>query len=270
MVAMPVCGGRVGMMRVAGVLAVTAEDRLAPAVGVGAVDDPADRQHDAAGDRPVFRDAVMVIVRVMIVADKVAGLVRVGGEAGGRHRVEDGRGGDALGIEGRRRRGGRRDRNSGTRRRAWPARGESAPLHRRSPCPRHADESRPAQGRRRLRARVVGLRQGLPRRGRRPSRRPSASRPCRRDQSGMSCARRPCTSCRTSTSPATRRTSPSPRDLRRRGAGTSIRTCRRTSPCSAELRMLMPSTAALLFLNFGRLSWNAQDSLVQPGVSSFG
>ena len=38
----------------------------------------------------------------------------------------------------------------------------------------------------------------------------------------------------------------------------------------AELSTLTPSTAALLFLNFGRLSWNAQDSLVQPGVSSFG
>ena len=37
-----------------------------------------------------------------------------------------------------------------------------------------------------------------------------------------------------------------------------------------ESSTLMPSTAALLFLNFGRLSWNAHDSLVQPGVSSFG
>ena len=42
----------------------------------------------------------MMIVRVMIVADEFAGLVRVGGEAGGRHRVEDRGGGDALGIEG--------------------------------------------------------------------------------------------------------------------------------------------------------------------------
>ena len=37
-----------------------------------------------------------------------------------------------------------------------------------------------------------------------------------------------------------------------------------------ESRTLTPSTAALLFLNFGRLSWNAHDSVVQPGVSSFG
>ena len=38
----------------------------------------------------------------------------------------------------------------------------------------------------------------------------------------------------------------------------------------ASSRMLTPSTAALLRLNFGRVSWNAHDSFVQPGVSSFG
>src|SRR6476620_7989564 len=33
---------------------------------------------------------------------------------------------------------------------------------------------------------------------------------------------------------------------------------------------LTPRIAALLLPNFGRLSWNAHASLVQPGVSSFG
>src|SRR5262249_17815907 len=38
----------------------------------------------------------------------------------------------------------------------------------------------------------------------------------------------------------------------------------------ASSRMLIPTTAAFPALNFGRLSRNAQVSLVQPGVSSFG
>jgi hypothetical protein len=34
--------------------------------------------------------------------------------------------------------------------------------------------------------------------------------------------------------------------------------------------MLMPRTTALVGLNRGSAAWNSHDSLVQPGVSSFG
>ncbi len=52
-------------------------------------------KQDAAGDRPPLRAVVMMIVRVMIVADDIAGLVRVRGEAGRGDRVENRGRGDA-------------------------------------------------------------------------------------------------------------------------------------------------------------------------------
>ena len=74
------------------------EQRFGPAVGVDSVEGPANQQGDAADNRPPFRH-VVVLVRLVIVANDIAGMMRVRGEPGRFNRGKDRGSGNFFGIK---------------------------------------------------------------------------------------------------------------------------------------------------------------------------
>ena len=144
-------------------VAVVTEDGFSPALGEHAVDGPADQQQHAARHGPPSGMVVMMIVVRVIVADVIAGVVRVRGQAGGRYGFEDCSGRNAIGVEG--------DVDAPADQieieREDARRGERVADQRRFVGAVHARDME-------ANLRAAGRRQGLPRRGRRPSRRPNA------------------------------------------------------------------------------------------------